>query len=29
MRTLQDEAISLIQQDVTTISEVTRAIYAF
>jgi type IV pilus assembly protein PilB len=29
MRTLQEEAISLIKQDVTTISEVVRAIYAF
>jgi type IV pilus assembly protein PilB len=29
MRTLQDESISLIKQDVTTISEVVRAIYAF
>jgi type IV pilus assembly protein PilB len=28
MRTLQDEALSLIEQDVTTISEVVRAIYA-
>jgi type IV pilus assembly protein PilB len=29
MRTLQEEAITLIKQDVTTISEVVRAIYAF
>ena len=29
MRTLQDEALSLIANDVTTISEVMRAIYAF
>ena len=29
MRTLQDEALELIGQDVTTISEVMRAIYAF
>jgi type IV pilus assembly protein PilB len=29
MRTLQEEAISLIKSDVTTISEVVRAIYAF
>ena len=29
MRTLQEEAISLIKRDVTTISEVVRAIYAF
>ena len=29
MRTLQEEAISLIKHDVTTISEVVRAIYAF
>ncbi len=29
MRTLQDEALSLIAQDVTTISEVMRAIYTF
>jgi type IV pilus assembly protein PilB len=28
MRTLQDEALSLIEQDVTTIAEVVRAIYA-
>jgi type IV pilus assembly protein PilB len=29
MRTLQDEALSLVEHDVTTISEVVRAIYAF
>ena len=29
MRTLQEEAITLIKHDVTTISEVVRAIYAF
>ena len=29
MRTLQEEAISLIKNDVTTISEVVRSIYAF
>jgi type IV pilus assembly protein PilB len=28
MRTLRDEAISLISQDITTISEVVRSIYA-
>jgi type IV pilus assembly protein PilB len=29
MRTLQDEALRLVEHDVTTISEVVRAIYAF
>ena len=29
MRTLQDEALRLVETDVTTISEVVRAIYAF
>jgi type II secretory ATPase GspE/PulE/Tfp pilus assembly ATPase PilB-like protein len=28
MRTLREEAISLVAQDVTTISEVIRSIYA-
>ena len=27
MRTLRDEAISLVAQDITTISEVVRSIY--
>ncbi|MGN6474815.1 MAG: GspE/PulE family protein [Mycobacteriales bacterium] len=29
MRTLQDEALNLIQNDVTTISEIVRSIYAY
>ena len=29
MRTLRDEAIALVEQDVTTVSEVVRSIYAY
>ena len=29
MRTLQDEALQLVKDDVTTIDEVVRSIYAF